>query len=285
MTNSRVAQPGNDQLLTLIRLAQGDRSLRSYAEASGVSASNLSRILNGKRAKAPSREMLAKLTSEEAQPQNGVTFEELLIAAGYQDKPLSDIIITSDDSNKDSETQILEWLKTSENMDSFSNRILTYYLMMQKLQNGEPTNMREKYRLLETIAPGIIMKYLMNKGISFQVDSLGNRPVSTVFDDLVLNLTDETNPSVWQFEYKTYIDSGLPSRIQTDRILYPLIGKLCMLPPDNQKKYSLVTDIKQFYDELHRYRLNTSLKTNLSVILIDMDKVDVIDEMVVSEYR
>ena len=90
-------------LINLLKDAQGDRSLREYAEASGISASNLSRIMNSKTVKMPSRKMLEKLASENAAPQNGITLEDLLIAAGYQTEYISDIdeqVESPDNTNK-----------------------------------------------------------------------------------------------------------------------------------------------------------------------------------------
>jgi hypothetical protein len=63
----------------LLRLAQGDRTAGEYAKAAGISLVSLSRINH--RVVKPSLLTLSKLTSEEAAPQNGVTYEMLVNAA------------------------------------------------------------------------------------------------------------------------------------------------------------------------------------------------------------
>ena len=53
------------------------------AEDSGVAASYITAIINGKYL--PSAEILRKLSVPYARPQNGITLEDLMIAAGYQE--------------------------------------------------------------------------------------------------------------------------------------------------------------------------------------------------------
>lgn len=72
-------------LSELVRKLVGYRSLRKVSEESGVAPSYISGIINGKR-KNPSALILKKLTDSKANPQNGVTFEDLMVAAGYQNE-------------------------------------------------------------------------------------------------------------------------------------------------------------------------------------------------------
>lgn len=65
------------ELIELLKKAQGDRTLNAYARHSDVSAGNLSRIMNGQK---PSPEILKKLAFK---AHNGVTYEQLMNAAGY----------------------------------------------------------------------------------------------------------------------------------------------------------------------------------------------------------
>ena len=67
----------------LIKKLIGDRSFRQTSIDSGVANSYISGIINGKYK--PSIKILQKLTAPEANPQNGVTLEDLMVAAGYQE--------------------------------------------------------------------------------------------------------------------------------------------------------------------------------------------------------
>ena len=69
------------QVPELILRAKGERTMASYANSAGVSRAAMCRMLKGQYT--PSPKVIAKLTSEEAKPRNGVTYEELMAAAGY----------------------------------------------------------------------------------------------------------------------------------------------------------------------------------------------------------
>ena len=68
----------------LIKKLVGERSIRKTGEDSGVTASYITSILKLKYM--PSAEILKKLTSASAKPRNGVSLEDLMVAAGYQEK-------------------------------------------------------------------------------------------------------------------------------------------------------------------------------------------------------
>lgn len=74
-------------LSNLIKKAQGDRSQIAFAKDCGISAGNLSKIINNKTGQAPLPETLKKIA---ACSQGGITFDDLSAAAGYNSNtPLS----------------------------------------------------------------------------------------------------------------------------------------------------------------------------------------------------
>ena len=76
------------KLIELIKMAQGDRSLNTFARECGISKSNLSRILNNKNAYPPKPDTLQKIALHS---QNNITYNSLMFAAGYL-KSYDDII-------------------------------------------------------------------------------------------------------------------------------------------------------------------------------------------------
>lgn len=78
-------------LIKLLKLAQGDRSLNDFSRHANVSPGNLSRIMKGQK---PSPEILKKLAEK---AHNGITYEDLMIAAGYISTELNKF--TSDENN------------------------------------------------------------------------------------------------------------------------------------------------------------------------------------------
>ncbi len=71
------------QLAELAKLAIGGRTLREFANQSGLSEGFLSRLTTGKLESAPTRRSLTKLTAETSKPQNGITLGAVMAAAGY----------------------------------------------------------------------------------------------------------------------------------------------------------------------------------------------------------
>ena len=80
-SRNETALPVNrEQLVEQLVRIQGDRSLREYARAAGVSPAALSQVLHG--VYTPSRETLSKLSSPSANPSSEVTLSDLLKSAG-----------------------------------------------------------------------------------------------------------------------------------------------------------------------------------------------------------
>lgn len=72
-----------ERLAELSKLAIGGRTLREFANQSGLSEGFLSRLTTGKLTSAPTRRSLAKLTADTSRPQNGITLGDMMAAAGY----------------------------------------------------------------------------------------------------------------------------------------------------------------------------------------------------------
>lgn len=70
----------SELLIELIKKAQGNRSLNQFAQHCEIDPGNLSRIINNKNKQAPKPETLKKIATH---AYNGVTYEELMNAAGH----------------------------------------------------------------------------------------------------------------------------------------------------------------------------------------------------------
>ena len=80
------------KLIELIKMAQGDRSLNTFARECGISKSNLSRILNNKNAYPPKPDTLQKIALHS---QNNITYNSLMFAAGYLKSSDEDTILNN----------------------------------------------------------------------------------------------------------------------------------------------------------------------------------------------
>lgn len=72
-----------EELIKLIKKAQGNKTLNQFALGAGINAGHLSRILNGNFKNPPSPDTLKKIAKNS---HNEVSYEELLKASGYIDE-------------------------------------------------------------------------------------------------------------------------------------------------------------------------------------------------------
>lgn len=118
----------NDELSRLVRKLVGNRTLLQVSEQAGIGKSTLAGILSGKYE--PSVKILRRLTDSKANPQNGVTFEDLMVAAGYQDDYVdrekeSNVYIIYNESNKYS-TSVRLTGEQAKAIEWFIEEILEY---------------------------------------------------------------------------------------------------------------------------------------------------------------
>ncbi|MCT8978689.1 helix-turn-helix domain-containing protein [Clostridium sp. CX1] len=92
------------ELIRLLKLAQGDRSLNAFARHADVSPGNLSRIMKGQK---PSPEVLKKLASK---AHNDISYEQLMIAAEYIDTnlPISEELKKNNDTLNSNESSSID---------------------------------------------------------------------------------------------------------------------------------------------------------------------------------
>lgn len=85
-SNGSVTEQNYDKarLAELAKLAIGGRTLRTFANQSGLSEGFLSRLTTGKLDSAPTRRSLTRLTADTSRPQNGITLGMMMAAAGYE---------------------------------------------------------------------------------------------------------------------------------------------------------------------------------------------------------
>ena len=77
----RTKPVNKEETIALVKAALGDRLIRKFAEELGVSASSISRILNGTSTEI--RSSLIAFIADSADPQSGVTLDKLLQAQGF----------------------------------------------------------------------------------------------------------------------------------------------------------------------------------------------------------
>lgn len=79
--DKEIRKANSERIIPVMELLIGDRTVREVERVAGIGNGIIGKIMRGERF--PSSLAIKKLTSPEANPQNGITYEMLMIAAGY----------------------------------------------------------------------------------------------------------------------------------------------------------------------------------------------------------
>lgn len=269
-----------ERVMELLNMAKGERSFREYALDAGVSAANLYRIK--KNDYKPSPQMLKTLTSDKAAPRGNVTFEDLMIAAGYQEKnsielAREDMAIGEDNSE--------ELPLRSRDRATLEER--------RKLRE----EMRARRKTFEMAATGLIYKGMTDANIEFshlKTEDMNNELVLDINPDILVGV-NHNGIKKWWIEF-FYIDDHEPSR-ESARPVRPrrgrlffrrysemLFGRLMLLPPKADRKITVVLNNSDFYEYMAKFKDLISYRGDLSIVLVDIDSLSILEETYLSHY-
>lgn len=264
------------ELARLTKKAMGERSLSQYSKDTGVSISHISRLINQKLNAIPSREIIAKLTkSENADPREGVTYEDLMIAAGYQ-------------QNYDqSETDLQEYDPISDNITISDNGDMNEKESTVREKTGLFSDEHRGYNTytaqLEAIATGIIFGKLAEKGITFRSVPVNRMPLIGYRPRIIIKTDNYHFNTIW-VEFLFLARHESIHRDYRTRCFW-LMGRLVMQEPDPEKLTVIVTDSERVFEYFRSVSNQTSYMGNLSVVLIDQQSVRVTGEVFVCNYK
>ncbi len=239
----------------LIEAKGDDRSFAAYAKAAGISPAAMTKMKKGEYI--PSPGTMKKLTSQEADPQGGVTYEDMMRAAGYESEEASNLRrLTVDEDALDD--------KDDKSTLDTVRKGYTLYEMCQRFEREAKSH---------------IYTSLAEKGIAFKKSDyeLEYRPGSGI--DLVVDVMDQ-GVSRWAFDFKLLRES----RFVNTLALFATIGNALKLNIDKQTKLSFVFNDRKAVQILRRYEHAMSFRGELSVILFDLRKGELVEEFYLSNY-
>lgn len=241
------------ELVRLLNAACGDdRSFSAYARAAGISAAAMSRIKKGDYI--PSPATLKKLTSPAADPRGGVTYEELMSAAGYAVKD-------------DLDTQSMEYGSPLS-------------IMSRKNESYDRQRIGEVLRTYKKDLISQIYISLARKGIMFRVSEDNTERRISHRPDLFLEIADSPlNEWIFEFMY-WHSDNRGPSAM----MIWLSIAQALRMEMKKNTKYSMVVNSKRIFDMLKRYKHGLAFRGELSVIYYDSEKQSFVDEYYLSNY-
>lgn len=266
--NNKESLKSNQKFIELLKKAQGSRSLRAYALAAGVSPSSLTRIIKGEYL--PKQQTIRMLTSEKAAPQNGITYLDLMVAAGYQDKFAVDIAM---DFLVDGFTKDGEHLSAFiESKGSESESAIKRY---KDYLTYDDFNEREN-RIKGILASALITKPYAVGGLTTREE---NRVTMNYFGSMVA-YPHEGRIKSWIFDIK-----HSPSKLDMAyHYFLRMAGTVMIQKPKQEDKFSWVVSDRGFYDYICRYVDCIAYRGELSVILVDITEYKVVEEKYLSHY-
>lgn len=251
---------GKTELGSMINLARGNRSLRKYAEDAGVSYSTIYMIENGEYT--PSPKIIGKLTSKKANPQNGITYEDVMSAAGY--KTEQDEAKVSEKAREMAE-QIIEDTDQDKTVDRY--RRLSY---------------EERRALIDQLndrAKGLIFYALAKTGMAFSNEISDERASLFRRNDLRLSI-DRGRIRTWKIQFMCSPDGARYTRMNATM----LFSRFLNYPNTKEMKISVVTNDPSSYAYFKRYEHALAFRGDLSVILVDVNVQEILSEIYLSNY-
>ncbi|MCR5103555.1 MAG: helix-turn-helix domain-containing protein [Eubacterium sp.] len=250
------------ELGNLIRRCRGTRSLRQYAEDSGVSSSSIHLVETGQYT--PSLKILKKLVSESAKPQNGIELDDVLSAAG---------ILPVDFAGESTELGEYHVEGVRYDKQRMNNRMESYHKYLSP---------KEATEIVETAKKTIISK-LMNSGRYFAVIPVPRNKNRRGLFTWLLEV-DYNFKFSWKMTF--VIGGALFYGGGISLALLDLLKKDTITNINSKNyKYSLVTDDIKIFTELTRFKDLLLFRGDLSVILFSLEKEDIIDEVFLSNYE
>lgn len=273
----------------------GDRSIRKTAADTGVTAAYLSGILNEKYL--PSKEVLEKLAAPENMPQNDVTLDELLAAAGYISKAESseksktefDMIINSGAGGTD---QVHISLGRPDEKEALA-RIQAYEKRLNAIAQFSSLANAVIYTAL--IKKGLFGEELKDisakvKGIDFGVKCTESKTGSKTESKTESKSGSkpgnkpENRIDEWWF-ILGYYDEETAGLLHEDlaRTRGWFLNTL-FVEKNPRRKISVVTNSEKAFNNMMNYKGKMAYQGELSAILIDTGSVSVKKEVYLAHY-
>jgi hypothetical protein len=255
------------ELSSVIRAARGDRSLRDYANDSDVSYMTVYKAEKGDYI--PSSNILKKLASENAKPQNGVTYDDMMVAAGYQDEnAVSDVASVLVEQMREGTSEKQGSQKIDINKEDTKPRLLQH------------RNAREEY---QRRVEGVILAALLRRNIFFRSTQEYNSYLKSNQPDMKLDI-EMGRIREWWFVVRYFWESKNNRYGVSPMNIRIALTNMLFLHPTKETKISIVVNNIGVYEYLIKRANEMPYRSELSVILVDEEKQEVTAEKYLSNY-
>lgn len=243
-----------ETISSLIIALRGKRTNRELARDAKVSPGSLSKYINKQVKISP--DTIRLLTAPEAKPQNGITCEELMLAAGYitassEQPPKPDIVFDNRDMKDDNHNERL-----LKRMQLYQN-----YLSAQKAKQEEVK-----------CADAIISYVLRENGFIIKKNYLKIESGLFYIPDFSFTLQNNAHINGKNLCFTIINDEMVHKNLNTVK---PLLANILFVKPNENRRITLVTFKEENYDMLHSLKGSIAYKGDITIILIDKEKMKI----------
>lgn len=273
----------SSEISKLVKAAQGNRSLRQYAKDSGVNVSIISKIING--TYIPGPEIIKKLTSEKAKPENGITESDMLRARNDSEAYRSGMkagekiaIETATIGGAFALALGINPIFLPAVALASAGRIYSNVKNAEEIKKKEELERRLKHFIAS--ARGLIYEQLVDNGIPFKQVRDENLKVLNNENDIYLKTEQcDFDEMIYRFLY-------FPKKVEDgviDLVVKNCLGELLFIPYDSKikRKITIIVNSNELYKEIIKYKGNLSFRGCITAIRFDNETIKFVGEEVV----
>lgn len=252
----RVSQPNYEVLSALVKKAVGDRSLAEFSEATGISTSTISRIINNKFSSPSSDSVIARII-ENIDPDSGVTREDILTAHG-----LAPLLLDTGHGNSGT----IDWAKTITGTSTAKD------VIESSVRAGGHGSVKEKV-FQEAVQSALLQKgYTITLIKRQDIISAGDVHYRADFA-FKTDALKEHGIELWAFDTVETTHRPLLHKLSW------VFGTAYVQPLRSRGiKMSLIMDDRDEFEDTKRRFEGITIPDDISVILVDMTDGSIADE-------
>lgn len=263
-----------NELGELVKAAKGDdRTIREYAKDSGVDHAVISKIITGKYIPKKPKVLMA-LTSVQAAPRNGVTYEKLAKVAQYDAFYQAGLVAGMAASNV--ALSAIGGLPLA----ALTAGVSGVALAKKKRENEQEILIDKAVNNIQRFsatAIGLIYGILAQNGILFKLEvDKSKRQLENEFDTYLSIEGPEIEEYIIGYVYLD--EEERRSDIVVSNMSRRAVERFLFLKPNEKRKLSIVVNCQEVYDYLLKYKGQISYRGYLSIILLDVTNVTVVKE-------
>ena len=276
----------NQTLQNLISKVKGTRTLKQFSKDTGVSLSMLSRYINGRGSK-PSPRTLMKLASPGTNPQNGVTCDDLLIAADYQS--IGTVLRLEQMEEEKAWDSMMTPIRAVSVPDIVvCNDIGKENIVVEKMSKHELESKRKDR--LHAYQELLSQKEAIIKSIILDNDALYNQGWRKISRNEIPSYLGrgrhsqlvfrniENQKKLWIVEVKCEVyDKVVSKDYLYRRVFMQQMGFYAGLPMDENRKVTVVTESEGLFAKFVEHE-DCSYRGDFSLMLMDLEKYQIVDE-------